>query len=72
MVFITMNHYSGGEFWNLTNVSLKSVLAYMLYRPLGQVGVDLFVLITGYFMSERIDTDYVKSLKRASKIWLEV
>jgi surface polysaccharide O-acyltransferase-like enzyme len=71
MALITVNHFSGGEAWNYKGAGLGSVAVYQIYRPLGQVGVDIFVLITGYFMADKIDSDYTKSLKRAGKVWLE-
>lgn len=72
MFFITVNHFSGGEAWNLKEASVGSIAVYQMYRPLGQVGVDIFVLITGYFLGSKIDSDYGKSLKRAGKVWIEV
>ncbi|MDF4188141.1 acyltransferase [Ligilactobacillus salivarius] len=72
MLFIVMNHYSGEEPWNMKGASLVNVISYQLYKPLGQVGVDIFVLITGYFLASKVDANYTISMKRASKVWLEV
>lgn len=72
MLFIVMNHYSGEEPWNMKGAGLVSVISYQLYKPLGQVGVDIFVLITGYFLVSKVDSNYVVSIRKASKIWLEV
>ena len=72
MLFIVMNHYSGEEPWNMKGASLVNVISYQLYKPLGQVGVDIFVLITGYFLASKVDANYAISMKRASKVWLEV
>ena len=51
---------------------LSDVISYQLYKPLGQVGVDIFALITGYFLASKVDSNYAISMKRASKVWLEV
>ncbi|WP_143454826.1 acyltransferase family protein [Ligilactobacillus sp. WC1T17] len=73
MLFIVMNHYSGEEPWKFdTAAILGQLVSYQIYRPLGQVGVDIFVLITGYFMAGKIDVTYGASVKRALKVWLEV
>ena len=72
MLFIVMNHYSGEEPWNMKGASLVDVISYQFYKPLGQVGVDIFVLITGYFLASKVDSSYATSIKRAGKIWLEV
>lgn len=72
MLFIVLNHYSGEEPWqHLTNASNAMLVSYYIYKPLGQVGVNLFVLITGYFLIERLDT-LINSIKRVLKVYLEV
>ena len=40
MVLITV--ISSGEAWNYKGAGLGSVAVYQIYRPLGQVGVDIF------------------------------
>lgn len=72
MLFIVANHYSGETPWKINDLTSPiKILGYYVYKPLGQVGVDIFVLITGYFMITREDV-VSKNIKRVGKIWLEV
>lgn len=44
MIFIVISHYSLWGKWNDANK-----FKYLVYQPLGQIGVCVFVLISGYF-----------------------
>lgn len=73
MLFIILNHYSGEVPWkNINSVGNIAAMSYMFYKPFGQIGVDIFVLITGYFLSQKVNEPFSNSVKRALRVWLEV
>lgn len=67
MIFIIMAHYNLYGNWSgniIHNFKME------LFRPWGQVGVCLFVMITSYFMSNK-DTDLKLSFSRNKKLWIK-
>lgn len=50
MLLIILSHYSLETNWN---VSGKDAWKTLFYQPFGQIGVDLFVMISGYFLSTK-------------------
>lgn len=72
MLFVVLSHYSVYEPWqNLQTASIPLSVACSIYRLLGEIGVDLFVLITGYFLINRKD-NFGNAVKRVAKLWTEV
>ncbi|GAA3632671.1 hypothetical protein GCM10022297_09600 [Lactobacillus hamsteri] len=67
MLFIVMYHFT--MYGNWTNDSINTVKI-QFFRPWGQVGVALFVMITGYFVANR-QTDFSKAWKRIKKLWVK-
>ena len=54
MLFIVLNHYSGEEPWqHLTNASNAMLVSYYIYKPLGQVGVNLFICFNYWLFFNR-------------------
>lgn len=58
-------------FRTLDNPNWLDLISSRFYLPLGHTGVFIFVLITGYFMSDKIVT-IDKSLRDTWKIWSQV
>lgn len=58
-------------FRTFENPSWIDIISSRFYLPLGHTGVFIFVLITGYFMSDKIVT-IEKSIKDTWKIWSQV
>lgn len=50
MVFIISSHFSLYGNWNEKS---RHIISTMQFQPLGQIGVYLFVMISGYFLSTR-------------------
>lgn len=69
MAFIVMCHFSlwGGWTHNYGNELFKN----MLFHPLGQIGVYLFVMISGYFLSSQIPS-LNKQTSRIKLLWIKV
>ena len=65
MIFIVISHYSLWGKWNDANK-----FKYLVYQPLGQIGVCVFVLISGYFLSSRV-LSAKDGWRRANKLWLK-
>ncbi|EJO08400.1 acyltransferase family protein [Oenococcus oeni] len=70
MLFVVLAHFSLFEKWQTNNLSILNLTKIYFYRPFGQIGVYLFVMITAYFMSEKIPSA-TQSFSRSKKIWLE-
>lgn len=68
MFLIVLGHFSWQTKWNFQGVSLirKASIQYMWFG--GKLGVDIFVLITAYFICRRTFVSY-NSIK---KLWLQV
>lgn len=65
MIFILAYHYTMYGGWsNHNSVKIE------FFGPYGQVGVSLFVMITGYFLAER-ESDFVKAWHRVNKLWIK-
>lgn len=69
MVMIIMHHlsYHGGININYSLIGLNEFF-YFLFRVGGKIGVDIFVLITGYFM---INKEKIK-ISKLLKLWLQI
>lgn len=69
MVFIVVCHFSlwGGWTHNYGNELFKN----MLFHPLGQIGVYLFAMISGYFLSSKI-LSFNKQANRVKVLWIKV
>lgn len=69
MILIVMCHFSlwGGWAHNYGNELFKN----MLFHPLGQIGVYLFAMISGYFLSSKIP-DFYKQISRVRLLWIKV
>ena len=57
----------GGWAHNYGNELFKN----MLFHPLGQIGVYLFAMISGYFLSSKIP-DFYKQISRVRLLWIKV
>lgn len=67
MIMIVAYHYTMYGNWNKENFSDIKI---QFFRPWRQVGVALFVMITGYFLAN-CESNLNKSLHRAKKIWIK-
>lgn len=65
MIFIVMYHFTMYGNW-----TKDSVIKIQFFRPWGQVGVALFVMITGYFIANR-QSSFNKAWKRVNKLWIK-
>lgn len=65
MIFIIAYHYTMYGGWTVYN-SVKI----QFFRPWGQVGVALFVLITGYFLGVK-ETDFNQAWHQINKLWIK-
>ncbi|AZZ60441.1 acyltransferase [Oenococcus sp. UCMA 16435] len=70
---IVLSHFSQyGQSWRLkNNVNSINLLGSILFQPLGQIGVYLFVLITGFFLGSR-EINFRTSAFKFLQIWFEV
>lgn len=68
MILIVIGHFSWQTNWNFSknNILLESCVDFLWFG--GKLGVDLFVLISAYFLSTQEETNF-KSLR---KLWLQV
>lgn len=71
MIMIVFHHFAvhGGFEWNTTEISIPHFW-YNLIIMGGKIGVDIFVLISGYFLIENNKTIF--NLKRTLKFWGQV
>lgn len=69
MVLIVMCHFSLWGNWthNYGNELFKN----MLFHPWGQIGVYLFAMISGYFLSSKIPS-FNKQISRVKLLWIKV
>lgn len=69
---VVMSHFAffGQEYRLVSDVSISNMIGAKIFSIYGQIGVDLFVLITGYFMCHRTPT-LISSINRSWKIWAE-
>ena len=70
---IVLSHFSlYGQSYRITvPISYFDLIGIRLYNPFGQVGVYLFVLITGFFLGDR-NLNITYGVKKAVQIWMEV
>lgn len=65
ILLIIASHYSNyGNWYSQTRLT-------SFFDPFGKVGVDLFIMISGWFLSVEV-FDLKKMIKRISKLWLWV
>lgn len=67
MVFIVMYHYSLYGNWSKESLNTFKI---NLFSPWGQVGVALFVMITGYFLSPK-SSNLTDSFNRVKPLWIK-
>lgn len=67
MLFIILSHYSLKTNWG----EYKGTWGTDFYQPFGQIGVDLFVMISGYFLSMRYE-NLQKMLSKDVRLWFKV
>lgn len=65
MIFIISSHFSLYGNWADKN---KHIISTMQFQPLGQIGVYLFVMISGYFLSTR-SIDFKDAERRIMPLW---
>ncbi len=65
MVFIISSHFSLYGNWHGKD---KNIISTMQFQPLGQIGVYLFVMISGYFLSTR-SINFENAWKRIMPLW---
>lgn len=65
MIFIISSHFSLYGNWADKN---KYIISTMQFQPLGQIGVYLFVMISGYFLSTR-SIDFKDAGRRIMPLW---
>ena len=67
MLFILFHHYAlYNSLYNLDVSNMNKYIGIILFS-LGKIGVNIFILITGYFSIKKIF-----SIKKLIKLWLEV
>lgn len=66
MIFIVMYHYTLYGNWT---ENIRNTFKIQFFRPWGQVGVGLFVMITSYFISNKASSLNLSWL-RNKKIWI--
>ena len=65
MIFIVSYHYTiYGGWHDFDSVKVQ------FFRPFGQVGVALFVMITGYFLANK-EINFTKAWYRVDKLWMK-
>lgn len=69
MLFIVLCHFGIDGNWH-NNVGITR-LKTIQFHALGQVGVYIFVMISGYFLSTRA-TNLKKQIKRVVPLWVEI
>lgn len=67
MIMIVAYHYTMYGNWNKESFNTVKI---QFFRPWGQVGVALFVMITGYFLANR-KSGLNKLWNRAKRIWIK-
>lgn len=67
MIMIVAYHYTMYGNWSREGFNTIKI---QFFRPWGQVGVALFVMITGYFLVNR-ESDLNKSWQRVKRIWIK-
>lgn len=65
MIFIVSSHFSVFGNWHEKG---KDIISTMQFQPLGQIGVYLFVMISGYFLSTR-SMSFQNAWKRIKSLW---
>lgn len=65
MLFIILSHYSLETHWG------SSIWKGLFFQPFGQIGVDLFVMISGYFLSSHSQS-FGKMLYKDIRLWIKV
>lgn len=68
MIFIILTHYSANGNWSDTTDYNKVI--HLIFFPLGQIGVYLFVMLSGYFLSSR-EINEKASIKRVIPLWVK-
>lgn len=71
IIGIVLAHFSLWTPWHLENITAFNVNMVYFFRPFGQIGVYLFILITAWFMSNDIPT-FNKGITRTKKILSQV
>lgn len=71
IIGIVLAHFSLWTPWHLENITVFNVNIVYFFRPFGQTGVYLFILITAWFMSNDIPT-IDKGITRTKKILAQV
>lgn len=69
MCLIISSHYSLYTKWGGDKSSIAFQIKTMFFQPFGQIGVDLFVMISGYFLLSR-KINAASSIIRSSKLYL--
>lgn len=65
MIFIVAYHYTMyGDWQDYNSVKIQ------FFRPFGQVGVALFVMITGYFLAQK-ETTFTNAWHHIDKLWVK-
>lgn len=63
MLFILLEHYSYYGNWKVKNLSSQ------FFLPYGEIGVDIFIMISGYFLCQQ-QVGFSKTTMRVLKIWM--
>lgn len=76
MLFITLHHFSlwaqgGRSDYLIAHNHLWSAFWSLFYLPLGDIGVYVFVMITGFYLGTR-DISINRSIKKTLKVYAEV
>lgn len=67
MIMIVVYHYNLYGNWK----SIDRDITKLIFWPWGQIGVDLFVMISGYFLSTH-NFEFEKIIMRDKKLWVKV
>lgn len=72
MLMIVLHHFTVyGQAFRKASSGLNFI-GTRFYCPVGQVGVSLFVMITGYFLSKKKEISVKYTFSKAKDLWLEM
>lgn len=71
MFLIVLSHYSLETCWGVKELTNWEYLRTLFFQPFGQIGVDLFVMISGYFLSAK-ERSISSMVMKDIKLWFKV
>lgn len=68
ILFIVLSHFSLWEPWISHTLDVSDKMLVYFFQPLGQVGADLFILISAYFLANK-HINFNDTMNKVKKIW---